>query len=404
MTKARWCILFIVVYVKLISQGSIPENLQFQTFTYLDKENVKCIYDFTKHGKKAFLFYDMGSESMAEVMYNGTNFVFGEKRISVFPVYFSGQLTKSPDVTFNPKIPTQVLRSPETSIFKDFGLKHDDFPLVVIYNEKNELCGVSKDVQSIASIDCGTEAAKIRLLRLKIMVENKDKSLTPYSGKDVTIIGEKKNDTVAKLITNKYGDFNVELTDINQNYLITVNESNKNVKFVVLGTQSGKVVGRFNATDKGFVYRLLETELSKLPEIAEDEELELKLTNMNINNLKDFVITETLYYELGESKLSQGSKELIENIKKVLDKYPDFKVSVISHTDSQGDDNSNLKLSVKRSETVIAYLHTLGVESARLNAQGKGELEIRNRCLNGIDCSDKEHEYNRRTDFKFSKK
>jgi hypothetical protein len=40
----------------------------------------------------------------------------------------------------------------------------------------------------------------------------------------------------------------------------------------------------------------------------------------------------------------------------------------------------------------------------RLKAEGKGETEIRNRCINGVDCSDKEHEYNRRTEFKFSKK
>ncbi len=81
-----------------------------------------------------------------------------------------------------------------------------------------------------------------------------------------------------------------------------------------------------------------------------------------------------------------------------------FKLLVISHTDSQGDDDRNLKLSIKRSETVISYLSSIGIKMDRLKAEGKGEKEIRNRCVNGVDCSDKEHEYNRRTEFKFSKK
>jgi outer membrane protein OmpA-like peptidoglycan-associated protein len=52
----------------------------------------------------------------------------------------------------------------------------------------------------------------------------------------------------------------------------------------------------------------------------------------------------------------------------------------------------------------VSYLNSQGIDIKRLKAEGKGETEIRNRCVNGIDCSDKEHEYNRRTEFKFSKK
>ena len=39
----------------------------------------------------------------------------------------------------------------------------------------------------------------------------------------------------------------------------------------------------------------------------------------------------------------------------------------------------------------------------RLKAIGKGETEIRNRCANNVVCSDKEQEFNRRTEFKFVK-
>lgn len=398
-------ILFVFVTTISIAQPKFPDKFPFDSLVYIDKEGVKCYFDVTKTTKKIFLFFDISTESEAEAMYGGTNFVFGEKRTAIFPIYFSGQLVKKPDMEVHSKIAVQLFRTPENSIFKDFSITKNDLPLLVVYNEKNQLCGITDEVQNITKISCGAEAAQIKLLRLKLMTENPNKELLPYAGKEVAIIGEKTKDTVAKVITNKYGDFNVELTNIQQDYLITVNEKNKSTKFVILAKQSGEVVGSFKATDRGFVYRLLATDLVNLPDIAEeDSDLDLTLSQKNITNTNQFVITENLYYQLGNFSLSQSSKETLENIYSLLMNYPQFYLEIVSHTDSQGDDKSNLTLSAKRSESVVNYLIKLGVDSKRLKAVGKGEKEIRNRCKNGVDCSDKEHEYNRRTEFKFTRK
>ncbi len=393
-----------ILSIYIYAQNKFPNSLPFKTIDYLDKAKVKQVYNASKSEKKGFLFFDMASEPLAEVMFNGANFVFTEKNITIFPIYFSGQLTKKTSNDIQSKVPTQIMRSPETSIFKDFMLTNEDFPVILVYNEKNELCGFSKNVQNIAEIDCGLEQVPLKVLRLKIMTEEKDKTMNPYAFKPVVILSLKNNDTIAKLVTNKYGDFNAEIPDVGQDYLITVNEKNKDINFAVLATQTGKLVGKFKATDKGFEYKLLSIELSKLPDIAVEEDVEMKFTVLKAKALNNFDITETLYYELGESELTQSSKALLVKVKKVMDTYPEFKLLVISHTDSQGDDDGNLKLSIKRSETVISYLNFIGIKMERLKAEGKGEMEIRNRCINGVDCSDKEHEYNRRTEFKFSKK
>ncbi len=79
------------------------------------------------------------------------------------------------------------------------------------------------------------------------------------------------------------------------------------------------------------------------------------------------------------------------------------KLEVISHTDSQGDDASNLVLSPKRAFEVMAYLVQKGIDKNNITSIGMGESQIINRCGNGIECSDKEHEYNSRTEFKFIK-
>ena len=399
------CIVFFnILFLKQYSQNTFPNPLTFKTFDYLDKSKTKLSYDFLKNETKAFLFFDMASETLAEVMFNGAKFVFNEKKITIIPIYFSGQLTKKASYDIDSKIPTQILRSPITSIFKDFKLKNEDYPLLVVYNEKNELCGFSKSVEKIADIDCGGKLVKIKILRLKIMTEEKDNTLSPYAFKPLIILGLKNNDTIAKLMTNKYGDFNAEIPDLNQDYLITVDEKNKNTNFAILATQSGKLIGKFNATDRGFEYKLINTELVKMPDIQNEEDVEMKLTVLKTKDLNNLDITEILYYELGDATLSSSSKKLIGKIKKVLNTFPDYKLKVISHTDSQGEDDNNLRLSIKRSESVISYLNSEGISIERLTAEGKGELEIRNRCINTIDCSDKEHEYNRRTEFKFSKK
>ncbi len=397
-------IVFGVIFNFSCFTQTFPQLLPFKTMEYVDKAHTKYTYDFLKSQNKAFLFFDIKSEALAEVMYNGCNFVFSEKKIIIFPVYFTGQLNKKNSKDIESIIPTQLFRTPEMSTFKEFNLKETDFPLLVVYNEKNELCGFSKNVEGLAEVDCGVEMVNVKVLRLKIMIEGKGKNLLPYANKPIVILGGPKYDTVAKLITNKYGDFNAELPDLDQDYLITVNEHGADINFVMLGTQSGKIVGKFKSSDRGFEYRLLKTELLTLPDIKIEDDVEMQMTKFRDKDIKDFIITETLFYELGESSLSSGSKKLLEKIKKIMDNYPAFRMKVTSHTDSQGEDESNLKLSIKRSEAVIEYMSSLGVNKERLSAEGKGELEIRNRCKNDVDCSDKEHEYNRRTEFKFSKK
>jgi outer membrane protein OmpA-like peptidoglycan-associated protein len=45
------------------------------------------------------------------------------------------------------------------------------------------------------------------------------------------------------------------------------------------------------------------------------------------------------------------------------------------HTDSDGDDASNLALSQRRVDAVVAYLTGRGIARARLTPVGKGESE-----------------------------
>ena len=49
-----------------------------------------------------------------------------------------------------------------------------------------------------------------------------------------------------------------------------------------------------------------------------------------------------------------------------MEANPTVKLEVLSHTDSRGDDASNLTLSQKRSKAVVDYLASKGIDIARL--------------------------------------
>lgn len=405
MIRTFYVFIFLGVFSNVVAQRVFPQHLVLSDFKIKTKTNTVEPYNLGTSQKKVFLFYNQKSEAWAEVMYNGAKFVFEKENAAIFPIYFAGQLTKKASKDFESVIPTQIYSLPITSIFKSFHLNEEDFPLLIVYDEKNEFCGFTKKTEDISELLCDGSNLRSRFLKLKILTEEKDKTHQPYANKPVFILSGTNYDTIAKLTTDKYGDFNTQLPDLNQDYVINVKEKKKNSKFVVLASQSGRKIGKFKATERGFEFRLLQTELASFTGLEDDiEDTELQFTKIKTKEPVNFVITETLYYELGQSELTPNSKKILDKVKEVLDLYPEFNLMVISHTDSQGNDMANLELSVKRSEKGVNYLIGKGVAKERLKAEGKGETEIRNRCLNDVDCSNKEHEYNRRTEFKFTKK
>jgi len=396
---------FSIFFIQLVSlsQPVFPRYLETEEFPGKNTTQDIAKYDFNKNKKKAFLFFDVKTEPLAQVMYGGCNFAFDKEDIDVFPIFFTGQLTSKKGKNFETTIPFQLFKSSSKSCFNQFNITEEDLPLLVVYSTKNQLCGYSGTTENISNIYCKDDDSDKKILRLKISTEEKNKYQVPYAEQSVFIIATQTNDTVAKVKTNKYGDFNAEINDLNQDYLIAVNEKNKDVNFVV-STQSGVEVGKFNATENGFVYRLLQTELVKLPDIKIEDDFELKFTNSKNKAEKEFVLTENLFYPLGKSKITKSSKLILDKMKQVLMDNPEFHLDVISHTDSQGEEKANLKLSLKRSQAVVDYFKSKGISKSKLSAEGKGETQIRNRCVNNVDCSDIEHEYNRRTEFKFTKK
>ena len=232
-----------------------------------------------------------------------------------------------------------------------------------------------------------------------------DKIKNPLTEHQVYLV-KGNNDTIKKTSTDSYGDFVFKQVDTTQNLSIRIeqNAKTKGGPKVYLAKQNGEIVSEFKKNSAGnFEYKLLTVDVEKLTVTEEDDDITMKYKKFNGTNKKDLTVSENVYYESAKYNIVTESEIILDKVIVILNASPGVKLEVVSHTDSQGDDASNLKLSENRSNSVIGYLVSKGIDKSRLKAVGKGELEIRNRCANGVNCSDKEHEYNRRTEFKFIK-
>jgi outer membrane protein OmpA-like peptidoglycan-associated protein len=137
--------------------------------------------------------------------------------------------------------------------------------------------------------------------------------------------------------------------------------------------------------------------------MAEDDDISLSLKKFEESKDNKLLVVEYLIYNLDKHTVEKESEEILNKVLSILKGNEKIKLEIISHTDSQGDDASNLVLSEKRANAVADYLIKKGISKNRISAIGKVETQIRNRCFKSIAFTNKEHGYNRRTEFKFSK-
>lgn len=107
-----------------------------------------------------------------------------------------------------------------------------------------------------------------------------------------------------------------------------------------------------------------------------------------------------IYFNYDDATLRPDAYRDLDEVVGMLSNYPGMKLELASHTDARGVAIYNLDLSQRRSANVMKYLVSKGVVDSRLTPRGYGESQLRNRCTDGVACSEQEHQFNRRTEIK----
>lgn len=123
-----------------------------------------------------------------------------------------------------------------------------------------------------------------------------------------------------------------------------------------------------------------------------------------VKDLRELVQINPINFDLGKWNIRQDAKVELDKIVEIMNKYPKMVVELGAHTDCRGSQSFNMKLSDKRAKSSAEYIKTKITNPERIYGKGYGESVLLNDCAcegNVIsDCSDEEHEMNRRTEFK----
>ena len=106
-----------------------------------------------------------------------------------------------------------------------------------------------------------------------------------------------------------------------------------------------------------------------------------------------------IYFDLDKSEITTAAAVDLEKILQVLNDNPTMKLDIRSHTDSRQTHQYNQILSERRAKSTINWLVKNGVKANRLTGKGYGETLLQNGCSDGVDCSEAEHQMNRRSEF-----
>jgi outer membrane protein OmpA-like peptidoglycan-associated protein len=105
-----------------------------------------------------------------------------------------------------------------------------------------------------------------------------------------------------------------------------------------------------------------------------------------------------LYYDFDEYYIRDDAALELQNLELLLKTYPSMKITLMSHTDSRGSKRYNQRLSRNRAKSVVNWLTERGIDSNRMVPIGFGETQLKNGCDDTADCSEYEHQLNRRTE------
>ncbi|PHS52413.1 MAG: hypothetical protein COB01_07830 [Lutibacter sp.] len=107
----------------------------------------------------------------------------------------------------------------------------------------------------------------------------------------------------------------------------------------------------------------------------------------------------TIYFDYDKSLIRRDAAIELDKAIKILKKYPKIIVEFGAHCDSRGPDSYNDQLSERRANSTVDYMVANGISRSQLSGKGYGERMLTNKCSNGVKCTEKEHERNRRTEF-----
>lgn len=116
-------------------------------------------------------------------------------------------------------------------------------------------------------------------------------------------------------------------------------------------------------------------------------------------DLADTFGIRNILFDLDKSYIRKDAAAQLALLVEVMNDYPTMKIDVRSHTDSRQTHEYNERLSERRAQSTMNWLIKKGIAKNRLTGRGYGETQLLNKCADGVECTEEEHQKNRRSQF-----
>lgn len=129
--------------------------------------------------------------------------------------------------------------------------------------------------------------------------------------------------------------------------------------------------------------------------VAKQDSLTVTPTQPSLSN----ILILPIYYDFDKSDIRPDAAQRLDSIINLMKQHPDWNLEVAGNADCRGSDQYNLALSQRRADAAIRYVAQHGIDKRRLTTKANGESQPVNRCVDGVECSEAEHQQNRRVEF-----
>jgi outer membrane protein OmpA-like peptidoglycan-associated protein len=213
-----------------------------------------------------------------------------------------------------------------------------------------------------------------------------------------SLVGVVKNKTTMELLTNA----DVQVLDANGKVLgKTVSDQNGEFEIMMSCNKAElTVIGiktDFKEDQSSFLLSGNETLVTLLLEPN-------KMLVEKGDDLADYLDLPIIYFDFDKSNIRLDAQNQLQKVIAYMKQYPQVNIAIGSHTDSRANDTYNKNLSERRAQATKNYIISKGISASRLTAKGYGETQLTNGCDNTTNCSETEHDLNRRSEFIIVKK
>lgn len=218
------------------------------------------------------------------------------------------------------------------------------------------------------------------------MVKDKE-SNAPVQKALVEMLNEKGTQVIETFYTSAGGDFFSDVL--------------KNNKF------GDEVTFRFRINKDDYVGKLMD--VKQILDDRDTVQVAFVIERFEIGkDLGNMLSLNIIYFDLNSSYIREDAKIELDKVVEVLNANPTMEIELSSHTDCRESAEYNQWLSERRAKSSAEYVRSRIFNPSRVVSKGYGESRLLNKCAcegsKVSDCSEEQHQANRRTEFRIVKK